>query len=139
MEPFQHKVHQPIISCGKLLQSGWGVCGAEQSLYHAPTDTRIPMWLQNQSMVVQGWIRTIGSSDEDQPISNFINAVRSDVFGGMDRGAIGYSLNDDGTGVGPHYSDQFMDPTLVPPDISGQRNRTTLVKNGDAWFVLETM
>ena len=97
------------------------------------------MWLQNQSMVVQGWIRTIGSSDEDQPISNFINAVRSDVFGGMDRGAIGYSLNDDGTGVGPHYSDQFMDPTLVPPDISGQRNRTTLVKNGDAWFVLETM
>ena len=88
-------------------------------------------------MVVQGWIRTIGSSDEDQPISNFINAVRSDVFGGMDRGAIGWSLNDDGTGGGPHYSDQIMDPTLVPPDTSGQRNRTTLVKNGDAWFVLE--
>ena len=30
-----------------------------------------------------------------------------------------------------------MDPTLVRLDISGQRYRTTLVKNGDAWFVLE--
>ena len=131
------QVHQPIISFGKLLQSGWGVCGVEQSLYHAPTDTRIPIELQNQSMVVQGWIRTIGFSEEEQPISNFINAVRADVFGGMDRGAIGWSLNDDGTGVGRHYSDHYMDPTLVRPDISGQRYRTTLVKNGDAWFVLE--
>lgn len=45
--------------------------------------------------------------------------------------------NDDGTGVGRHYSDHFMDPTLVRPDISGQHYRTTLVNNGDAWFVLE--
>jgi hypothetical protein len=131
------QVHQPVISFGKLLQSGWGVCGVEQSLYHAPTDTRIPIELRNQSMVVQGWIRTIGFSEGEQPISNFINAVRADVFGGMDRVAIGWSLNDDGTGVGRHYSDHYMDPTLVRPDISGRHYRTTLVKNGDAWFVLE--
>ena len=131
------QVHQPVISFGKLLQSGWGVCGVEQSLYHAPTDTRIPIELRNQSMVVQGWIRTIGFSEGEQPISNFINAVRADVFGGMDRVAIGWSLNDDGTGAGRHYSDHYMDPTLVRPDISGRHYRTTLVKNGDAWFVLE--
>ena len=41
------QVHQPVISFGKLLQSGWGVCGVEQSRYHAPTDTRIPIELRN--------------------------------------------------------------------------------------------
>ena len=77
-----------------------------------------------------------GSSKEDEPISNFINAVRADVFGGMDRGAIGWSLNDDDTGVRRHCSDHYIDPTLVRSDMSGRRYRTTLVKNG-AWFVLE--
>eukprot|EP00435_Cladocopium_sp_Y103_P006168 s5691_g2.t1 len=104
-------VTQPILCFGKLLQNGWGVCGTEQSLYHPPTETRIPIELQNQSMIIQGWIRAIGSTDDDaaQAASN-IRAIKADVFGGMDRGEIGWHLEADGTGVGRHYSDHFMDP-----------------------------
>ena len=81
----------------------------EQILYHTEIDTRIPTDLHNQSMVVQGWIRTIQSLEGEEPISNSIRAIRLDVFGGMDRGTIGCSLDDRGTGVGRHHSDHFMD------------------------------
>jgi len=125
------QVSQPILCFGKLLQNGWGVCGAEQALYHQPTNTKIPIDLQNQSMTIQGWIRAIGSLDVDNeaPVSS-IRAIKADVFGGMDKGPIGWHLEPDGTGVGRHYSDHFMDPSIARPDVVGNLYRTTLVKHG---------
>ena len=114
------------------------MCGAEQALYHQPTNTKIPIDLQNQSVTIQRWIRAIGSLDDDMeaPVSS-IRAIKADVFGGMDKGPIGWHLEPDGTGVGYHYSDHFMDPSIARPDVVGNLYRTTLVKHGAHWFVLE--
>ena len=132
------QVSQPIPCFGKLLQNGWGVRGAEQALYHQPTNTKIPIDLQNQSLTIPGWIRAIGSlhDDNEAPVSS-IRAIKADVFGGRDKGPIGWHLEPDGTGVGRHYSDHFMDPSIARPDVVGNLYTTTLVKHGAHWFVLE--
>ena len=71
-------VHRTVRNAS-LLQNGWGVCGAEQALYHQPTNTKIPIDLQNQSMTIQGWIKAIGSLDDDNEAPQFLRSEPSRV------------------------------------------------------------
>jgi hypothetical protein len=51
-------VQQPILCFGKLMESGWVVDACEQSLVHN-TGVKVPIELQNRSMVVKGFVRAI--------------------------------------------------------------------------------
>ena len=54
-------VQQPILCDGRLMQCGWGVSATDQSLVHS-TGIKVPLEMQNQSMVVRGVIRAISGS-----------------------------------------------------------------------------
>ena len=54
---FSAEIAQPILCFGKMMQSGWGIDGVEQCLVNG--DVRIPVELQNQSVVVHEQIRKI--------------------------------------------------------------------------------
>ena len=131
-------VSQPIICFGKLLENGWGVDGIDQTLNHASSGTKIPIELQNKSMVVRGWVRAIGAELQLQPkVPTSIRAVKASVLPSIEQGAVGWHLDQFGLGIGRHYSSHFQDPSLMVPGMHGERFRTTLVKDGNDWFCLE--
>ena len=132
------QIQQPILCFGKLLESGWGVCSREQVLTH-PAGVKIPIELQNKSMTVHGWIRVLGEKHDnsDDMIHNSICAVKATVGQELERGPIGWNLDETGCGVGRHYAECFQDPTLAFPQMSGPKYRTTLVKDQDSWLVME--
>ena len=131
-------VTQPILCFGKLLECGWGVDGTEQALSHPATGTKVPIELQNKSMMVRGWIRMVGAAvpSLDEPAS-CVRAVKASVLPTIEHGPIGWQLDQFGLGIGRHYSDHFQDPSLMDPNMTGARFRTTLVKDKGEWFVLE--
>ena len=70
-------------------------------------------------------------------IHNSICAVKATVREELERGPIGWNLDETGCGVGRHYAECFQDPTLAFPQMSGPKYRTTLVKDQDSWLVME--
>jgi hypothetical protein len=73
---------QPILCYGILLEAGWGINPAEQTLTHL-AGVRVPIELQNMSATVKGWNRVISSGNGSvvtqlQPQFS-ICAVRADV------------------------------------------------------------
>ena len=126
------KVSQPILCYGKLLESGWGVDACEQSLVH-PQGVRVPIELQNKSVFIKGWIRAMPMLSEPM----MIRAVKATLTPDLERGAVGWSLDSEGIGIGRHHADQHQDPTLAVPGMSASRYRTTLVRSNGEWFVVE--
>ena len=53
---------QPILCYGILLEAGWGINPAEQTLTHL-AGVRVPIELQNMSATVKGWNRVISSGN----------------------------------------------------------------------------
>ena len=56
-----------------------------------------------------------GSSGADEALNacfSDIRAVKADVPMDLERGPIGWTLDEHGIGIGRHYSDHFQDPTL---------------------------
>ena len=133
------QIQQPILCFGKLLESGCGVCSREQVLTH-PAGVKIPIELQNKSMTVHGWIRVLGEKREDPDgmIYNSVCAVKATLREELEKGPIGWNLDETGCGVGRHYAECFQDPTLAFPQMSGPKYRTTLVKDQGSWlFMME--
>ena len=132
------RVTQPIVCFGHLLESGWGIDGAQQTLVHHSADARVPLELQNKSMVVRGTIRVMS---EWIPADNslHVRAIRADVFDEkLVSGTVGWELDERGCGTGRHFANKYQDPSLVRPDMPGRFCRTTLVQGDDKkWYVLE--
>ena len=141
------QISQPILCSGKLLESGWGVNGVEQTLVHN-SGISVPIELQNRSMSVRGWIRMLKhelnvephEGDDDGDVSkdsSLVRAVKADVFGGLTELRVGWRLNSDGIGTGKHFGNTFQDPSLVMPNMTGEKFRTTLVEVDNQWICLE--
>ena len=128
------RVTQPILCFGKLMESGWSVNGVEQTLTHGAI--AIPIEMQNRSMSVRGWVRMLKEEPEILDICD-IRAVRADVLEFLSGMRVGWNLGPDGVGNGKHYGNCFQDPTLACPTMGGNKYRTTLVQDGDHWYVLE--
>ena len=134
-------MHQPILCFGRLMENGWGVNASEQNLVHA-TGVKIPIELQNRSMVVKGSIRAIscdeGSGEHPGQASIMVRAVKATVRDDVLHGRVGWTLDETGLGIGRHFAETYQDPTLVCPAMQGIRNRTTLIRGDDGlWYVLE--
>ena len=112
------QVHQPILCYGKMLEAGWGIDPCEQTLVHS-AGVKVPIELQNKSMVVKGWISVTNEAsnetDMQQPAS--ICAVKADVTPDLRLGPTGWNLDERNCGVGRHHASCFQDPTLVRPQM----------------------
>ena len=128
------QIAQPILCFGRLLQSGWSVDGRQQTLTHGSMS--IPIEIQQRSMTLRGWIRAV----KEEPViidALCIRAVRVEVFSELRDARVGWSLSPDGVGSGKHYSNCYQDPLVACPTMSGQKIRTTLIKDGEQWLVME--
>ena len=129
------QITQPILCFGHLLENGWSINGIEQTLTHG-SGISIPIELQNKSMSVRGWVRMM--RNEPEVLDPFcIRAVRAEVFDWLHDMRVGWHLSPEGVGSGKHYGSCYQDPTLACPTMSGRKFRTTLIKDGDQWVVME--
>ena len=94
------RVHQPILSFGRLMENGWTIDGRAQALTHS-LGAHIPVELQNKSLVVQGTVRVMrelaGTSD-----TLHIRAIQADVMNHVLVGEVGWKLDEFGRGIGRH-------------------------------------
>ena len=127
------QIQQPIMCFGHLMANGWGVNAAECTLEHS-CGVSIPIEMRNQSLAVRGWIRFL---KEEQGEPMVVRAVMADVMPDLGEMRVGWQLNDQGDGRGKHFSNCFQDPTLVVPSMAGSKYRTTLVRDGGQWLVME--
>ena len=128
------QITQPILCFGRLLESGWSVDGVQQTLTHGSIS--IPIERQQRSMTLRGWIRAV---TEDPVIIDAlcIRAVRAEVLSELRDARVGWGLSPDGVGSGKHYGNCFQDPLVACPTMAGRKFRTTLIKDGDQWLVME--
>ena len=127
------QIQQPIMCFGHLMANGWGVNAAECTLEHS-CGVSVPIEMQNQSLAVRGWI---GVLKEEQREPMLVRVVKADVMPDLADMRVGWQLNDQGVGRGKHFSNCFQDPTLVVPSMAGSKYRTTLVRDGGQWLVME--
>ena len=128
---------QPILCYGHLLESGWGIDAAQQTLTHSTAKAHVPLELQNKSMTVHGTIRMLRLQDVSDDCLR-VRAIQAEVEESLINGAVGWELDKRGCGVGRHISDKFQDPSMVKPDMPGRFFRTTIVQGRDGkWYVLE--
>ena len=128
-------IHQPILCFGHLLESGWGVNGQHQTLIHG-SGIQVPIELQHHSMSVRGWVRVL-REEPQQCESLSVRVVKVDVVEDLAGMRVGWELNAQGVGRGKHFANCFQDPTVVCPSMAGSKFRTTLVRDGGQWLVME--
>ena len=76
--------------------------------------------------------------DEPEVLEPFsIRAVRAEVFDWLQEMRVGWNLSPEGVVSGKHYGSGYQDPTLACPTMFGRKYRTTLIKDGEQWFVME--
>ena len=131
-------VHQPILCFGRLMENGWGVNASEQNLVHA-TGFKIPIELQNRSMVVKGSIRAIscdgGSGEHPGQASVMVRAVKATVREDVLHGRVGWNLDETGLGIGRHFSETYQDPTLIL-SCNARYQKPHYFDQGRWWFLV---
>ena len=55
---FSDEITQPILSFGRLMNAGWGICAHTKSLCNGAY--AIPLNFQNNNLIVKGHVRSIG-------------------------------------------------------------------------------
>ena len=72
---FSHEISQPILSHGRLMNAGWSICAEQRCLKNSCYE--IPIEFQNNSLVVKGHVRTVGTV----PCS--VRAVKAELMPGF--------------------------------------------------------
>ena len=133
---FADGVSQPIISYGRLMQAGWDIDSANQSLVfgNGGSRVRIPIALQNKSLVIHGTIRAIRVS----PLTvRMLEAKFNEELEEKVQVQKGWKMVDR-CWMGVHLSKNFQDPQLISGvDQSVDWLRTTLVKENNSWQLKE--
>lgn len=73
-------VNQPILCYGKLMEQGWSLNAMEQTAERPPTPARIPVDVQNRSLVILGHIRIM---KEKPHYVRALRAVLREAFQGL--------------------------------------------------------
>ena len=82
-------------SFGKMMRSSWNIHSGEQVLSHS-TGLKVPIELQNRSVVVQGWIRVLSDAPQSdcKDASNVVRAVKAGVTDDLRFGLLDGNLTD---------------------------------------------
>ena len=130
---FADGISQPILSFGKLLESGWCIDGVQKHLTYGAV--RIPLALQNKSLIVHGTIRAC------REVPCYIRCIDATLGPDLEQAAnyqTGWKKADGGDHwIGVHVGKCFQSPQFVPgipQDVDWRR--TTLVKDG-SWQLVE--
>ena len=131
---FSSGITQPILSFGRLMESGWGI--SDHSLVYGvgKKEIRIPLRLQNKSLVAEGSVRAI--SAEPQTIRVLEAKLKQDLEEKI-KYQVGWRKAED-RWIGVHLGKTFQSPQYVG-DISSTTSwkRTTLAKVAGNWQLLE--
>lgn len=129
-----HRVQQPTICFGRMLESGWRINNSEQALVHS-AGANILIELQNKSVVVKGYIRAL---TEELIVNLQVRATYAEILVDVDRGRIGWELDATGCGIERRFGQHYQDLALVAPSIEGRRYRATLLQDDlQKWCVVE--
>lgn len=113
------------------MEQGWSLNAMEQTMDHPPTSTKIPVDMQNRSLVISGCIRMV----QEEP--QYVRALRATLLGPLRGLQHGWHLIGTGFETGFHISDGYINPLEYNPNY-GNMCRTTLVQCRDGhWEVLE--
>ena len=129
---FSDVVSQPILSFGHLLRSGWSISGEERCLVNG--EVKVPIDLQNQSLVVQGQSRNVA-------LASFVRALEVTLGEGLKKiemEQLGWKRHGE-RWIGVHRGQRFQNPQFIP-DMKHQgegMSRSTVVKKGDQWQLVE--
>ena len=131
---FSKGIAQPILSFGRLMESGWGI--TDHSLVYGAGDReiKIPLRLQNKSLVAEGSVRTI--SMEPQMVRVLEAKLKEDLEE-KTRFQVGWKSFED-RWIGIHLAKTFQNPQYVgniPSSVNWKR--TTLAKVAGGWQLLE--
>ena len=123
-------VTQPILCYGRLMQQGWDLNAADQTLRHAGYGISIPLEMQNCSLAVQGSIRMISERPHHVRLMKAMLDERlTDLPHGWSRRH--------GFLIGFHMSKNFINPLMYDPNLV-EHYRTTLIQFEDGhWELIE--
>ena len=123
-------VTQPILCFGHLLEQGWSISAVDNTLVHT-SNLRIPLELQNKSVVVSGRIRVLR---EECSSVRMMKAVLNESLLRLPHGWSNTSL---GFMVGLHIDDKLQDPSLVYPFLTTGKRTTLIEKSPGNWELVE--
>ena len=131
---FSKGISHPILSFGRLMESGWGI--TDHSLVYGSGDReiRIPLRLQNKSLVAEGSVRTISMEPQ---VVRVLEAKLKEHLEEKTRFQAGWRCFGD-RWIGIHLGKTLQNPQYVG-DIqsTGNWKRTTLAKVAGSWQLLE--
>ena len=141
---FSDEISQPIISYGKLMEAGWNIeAGQLNGSQHSMTFglghnvVRIPLQLQNRSLVATGHLRTVVEEPADPMMVRVLEAKLLDDLQMKARYQVGWK-QEENKWIGVHLAKKLQTPQFVGeiPSTTDWR-RTTLVRVRDQWQLYE--
>ena len=123
-------VTQPILCFGHLLEQGWSISAVDNTLVHS-SNLRIPLDLQNKSIVVSGRIRVIR---EECHSIRVMTAILGESLLKLPHG---WSDSASGFKLGWHIDDKLQDPSLGYPLLDSGRRTTLVEMSPDNWELVE--
>ena len=134
---FAEGIGQPILSFGKMMSSGWGIDGTQPALTFGPPgdgQVRIPLKMQNKSLIAEGSVRAIQVEPRG---AEGLKAKLSEELEKKVRFQGGWKRDQD-TWVGVHLAQKYQTPQYVP-EITAKVDwkRTTSVKKEGKWLLME--
>ena len=128
---FSKGIAQPILSFGRLMESGWGITNHSLVYGSGDREIKIPLRLQNKSLVAEGSVRTISME------LRVLEAKLKEDLEEKTRLQTGWRCFGD-RWIGIHLGKTFQNPQYVG-DIPSAVNwrRTTLAKVAGGWQLLE--
>ena len=141
---FSDEINQPIISYGKLMEAGWNIeAGQVNVSQHSMTFglghnvARIPLQLQNRSLVATGHLRAVVEEPSDPMTVRVLEAKLLDDLQMKARYQVGWKQNED-KWIGVHLAKKLQTPQFVGeiPSTTDWR-RTMLVRVGGQWHLYE--
>ena len=133
---FADGVSQPIISFGRMMESGWSIDGGSHSLvFGSSGEVKIPVSLQNKSLVVNGRIR---ATQEAPNVVRMLEVKMEKELEDRADSQTGWQLSN-GAWIGVRLARHYQDPQYVKgiDQNDDSWKRTTLVKLKGKWHLVE--
>ena len=129
---FSDCVSQPILSFGRLMKSGWSLDANSMCLTHR--ELEVPLTFQNQSLVVDAYIRTISTP----PVIRTLAVQLNEESQRTAKKHLGWQKKSE-YWLGLHLGRSYQSPQFIPGFRSQDDGycRSTLVNRRGQWELVE--